>query len=41
MAVGAKEDEEYSSTFLAELRAKAIASMHALLETDAADDDDA
>ena len=41
LAVGAKEDEEYSSTFLAELRAKAIASMHALLETDAADDDDA
>lgn len=41
LAVGAKEDEEYSSTFLVELRAKAIASMHALLETDAADDDDA
>ena len=34
-----KKDQEYVSSFLAQLRAKAIESMHALLEADADDDD--
>ena len=34
-----KKDQEYVSSFLAALRAKAIESMHALLEADADDDD--
>ena len=34
-----KKDQEYVSSFLAQLRAKAIQSMHALLEADADDDD--
>ena len=34
-----KKDQEYVSSFLAQLRAKAIESMHALLEAEADDDD--
>ncbi len=34
-----KKDQEYVSSFLAALRAKAIESMHALLEAEADDDD--
>ena len=34
-----KKDQEYVSSFLAQLRTKAIESMHALLEADADDDD--
>ena len=34
-----RKDQEYVSSFLAQLRAKAIESMHALLEADADDDD--
>ena len=34
-----RRDQEYVSSFLAQLRAKAIESMHALLEADADDDD--
>ena len=33
-----KKDQEYVSSFLAQLRAKAIESMHALLEAEADDD---
>ena len=34
-----RKDQEYVSSFLAQLRAKAIESMHALLEAEADDDD--
>ena len=34
-----RKDQEYVSSFLAALRAKAIESMHALLEAEADDDD--
>ena len=34
-----RRDKEYVSSFLAALRAKAIESMHALLEAEADDDD--
>ena len=34
-----RRDQEYVSSFLAALRAKAIESMHALLEAEADDDD--
>ena len=34
-----RKDREYVSSFLAQLRAKAIESMHALLEAEADDDD--